>query len=153
MIEFEIDELVPHSRTMLLLDQIIHCEGESLQAEVTIRPDSLFATPQGVPSYIGVEYMAQAIAAWAGVQDRRQGRDISIGFLVGTRRYRCNKGFFPQGSRLTVYIQRELQGANGLGVFDCQITTNGIEARANLNVFQPEDVDTFLEQESAKAKV
>ncbi|NIB44237.1 hypothetical protein HBA55_31850 [Pseudomaricurvus alkylphenolicus] len=153
MIEFDVREIVPHSGTMSLLDQVLECDEEALSAIVEIRQDSLFVTEGGVPAAIGIEYMAQAVAAWAGVQDRRAGRDVSIGFLVGTRRYRSSHPFFAVGSRLRISVRRELQGDNGLSVFDCRIENDQLEVSANLNVFQPDDVDAFLEQESAKARL
>lgn len=153
MIEFDISDVVPHSGTMSLLDQIIDCDEDSLRAQVQIQADTLFATEQGVPAWIGIEYMAQAIAAWAGVQNRRAGREVNIGFLVGTRQYRSSHPYFAPGTTLTISVRQELQGDNGLGVFECRIEAGTLEVIANLNVFQPDDVDAFLEQESAKAKL
>ncbi|MBU3070631.1 hotdog family protein [Aestuariicella sp. G3-2] len=149
---YDIADLVPHSGTMSLLDDTLSSDENSLTATVGIRPDSLFATEQGVPAWVGIEYMAQAIAAFAGVQARLAGEDIRIGFLVGSRKYTCDAPYFPIGSTLTIHVARELQGENGLGVFICRITSetdsaNMIVAEANLNVFQPDDAAEFLKNE------
>lgn len=147
---YTIAQLVPHSGTMSLLDTAVHCDQHSLIAQVTIGPDTLFATDQGVPAWVGIEYMAQAVAAFAGVRAKEAGEDIRIGFLVGTRKYHCNVPFFPAGSTLTIEVAEELRGENGLGVFICRITSatnsaNMIVAEANLNVFQPDDAEEFLQ--------
>ncbi|GAB3092116.1 hotdog family protein [Aestuariicella hydrocarbonica] len=142
---YEILELVPHSGTMSLLDAVTDQTGDSLTAEVRLHRDSLFATEQGVPAWIGIEYMAQAIAAFAGVEAKAAGREIRIGFLVGSRKYTCNAPYFPLGCTLTVTVTQELQADNGLAVFVCHIAAGKITAEASLNVFQPDNVNDFLE--------
>lgn len=146
---YTIAQLVPHSGIMSLLDRTLHCDHQSLIAEVTVGSDTLFVTDKGVPAWVGIEYMAQSVAAFAGVRAKRAGEDIRIGFLVGTRKYHCNSAYFPPGSTLTIRVTEELQGDNGLGVFVCRITSaensaNMIVAEANLNVFQPDNAEEFL---------
>jgi predicted hotdog family 3-hydroxylacyl-ACP dehydratase len=154
--EFTVEEVVPHAGVMSLLDRVLDCGEDWLEAEVVINRGSLFAEErsehqQGVPAWAGIEYMAQAIAAFAGVQRRRRGLEAVVGFLVGTRRYDSSRSHFPFGSRLRVRVEREFQADNGLGVFACEIsgeTAEGAEftASAALNVFQPDNVEEFLDQ-------
>lgn len=148
-VDFHIDEVVPHAGLMSLLDRVVDFEDDRLQAEVVIGPDTLFADEKGVPAWVGIEYMAQAIAAYAGVQRRLKGLEVKVGFLVGSRRYESSQPHFPLGSRLSIEVTREFQADNGLGVFSCAIRGEGpegeqISADAALNVFQPDDVDEFL---------
>ncbi len=143
----DITDLVPHSATMSLLDQVLDHDKDSLCAQVSITKDSLFAEPAGIPAWVGVEYMAQAIAAYSGMMARSAGQKVSVGFLVGTRKYTCNQPFFPLGSTLKVSVYEELLGDNGLGVFRCKITADNIEANASLSVFQPNSLDEFLDQQ------
>lgn len=150
-IDFHIDEVVPHAGTMSLLDRVSDYGEDWLIAQVAIGPDTLFADQRGVPAWAGIEYMAQAIAAFAGVQRRQQGLEAAVGFLVGTRKYNSSHSYFPPGSSLNIEVEREFQADNGLGVFACCIrglTAEGEEivADAALNVFQPDDVQAFLEQ-------
>ena len=133
---------------MCLLDTLVEYDDNSLVAQVKITHDSCFITEHGVPSWIGIEYMAQAIAAYGGIIDRNKGRDVTIGFLVGTRKYTCNQAYFPIGSHITVHITKELESDNGLNTFSCRITEENISAEANINVFQPNDVDAFLNAEN-----
>ena len=83
-----IEELVPHTGPMCLLDRVIDAGDEHLVAEVTIRADDLFADGGAVGAWVGIEYMAQAVAAWAGWRARVQGGAPKIGLLLGTRDYR-----------------------------------------------------------------
>ena len=61
----------------------------------------------GVPAWAGVEYMAQTIAAHAGVEARARGEPPAIGFLLGTRAYSTSVEKFPNGSKLTVTVEPE----------------------------------------------
>lgn len=147
-----IASLVPHSASMLLLDRVAAVDADSLQAEVEITPASLFCGEDGVGSWIGVEYMAQAVAAYAGYQAMQAEQNFGtpkpkIGFLLGSRRYTASRGHFAIGSNLRVYVQKLLQADNGLGSFDCFIA-DGEEriATATLTVFQPPDLAKFLEE-------
>lgn len=144
---YTVAELVPHSGTMSLLDEIVTFDDESLTARLTITANTLFVTDRGVPAWVGIEYMAQTVSAYAGTLSKKTGGNIKIGFLLGTRKYHCNQPFFPLGATLTIVVQEQLQGDNGLGVFNCQIHGDGIEAYAALNVFQPNDVNEVLQHQ------
>lgn len=142
--EFQLHEVVPHSSTMSLLDEIVDYGPDWLQSRVLIHPGSLFATDQGVPSWIGLEYMAQTVAAFAGVQERLQGGAPKIGFLVGTRRYECSRPYFSVGAALSIEVREAFRAENGLGVFVCTLSGEGVQAAANINVFQPDDNTQYL---------
>jgi predicted hotdog family 3-hydroxylacyl-ACP dehydratase len=139
-------EVVPHSGAMLLLDALLHADEDRCTVRATVRPAQLFTDAAGMPGWVGIEYMAQAIAAWAGMRERRAGRPPGIGFLLGSRRYACDVPAFPIGSELTISVQAELTGDNGLGQFACCLALDGREvARANVSVFQPADAQAFLQ--------
>ncbi|MBW8843481.1 MAG: hotdog family protein [Burkholderiales bacterium] len=141
-------ELVPHAGPMCLLDRLLAAEGERLSAEVVVPAQGLFSHDGGVGAWVGIEYMAQAVAAWAGWQARQLGQPPRIGLLLGTRRYRCSVARFPAGQRLRVDIERGYQADNGLGQFECRIHADGVElASAQLTVFGPQDPSAFLNGE------
>ena len=95
----DIRRFLPHSGVMVLLDRLLEVGPEELRAEVTIRPDSVFCDGHDVPGWVGVEYMAQAIAAYAGYTAQLRGETVKIGFLLGTRRYEASCPGFAVGSR------------------------------------------------------
>ncbi len=135
-----VSELVPHAGAMSLLDRVLMVDDEHLQAEVCIRSNGLFADETGVGAWVGVEFMAQAIAAWAGWQARQHDRAPRIGFLLGTRRYDCERSRFLPGEILRIQVQKQFQADNGLGQFACQIVIDGVTvASAALTVFEPQD--------------
>jgi predicted hotdog family 3-hydroxylacyl-ACP dehydratase len=143
----DIRDLVPHSGPMVLLDRVLAADAETLCAEVTIRPGSVFCDGSGVGSWVGMEYMAQAVAAHAGYLALQRGEAVKVGFLLGTRRYESSRPAFAVGSVLQVHVRRALQGDNGLGAFECRIEdAGGVVASATVTVFEPENVDEFLQR-------
>jgi predicted hotdog family 3-hydroxylacyl-ACP dehydratase len=143
----DIRSLVPHTGAMLLLDRVLAVDADSLCAEVVIRADSLFCGGGGVGSWIGIEYMAQTIAAHAGHLARLRGEPVTIGFLLGSRRYNCARPAFAVGSVLRVFVRCLLLADNGLGSYECRIEDDyGTVATATVSVFQPANAEQFLER-------
>jgi len=139
----DIADLLPHSGNMVLLDRVIGFAENVLIAELRVRGDGLFGDDQAVPAWAGMEYMAQAVAAYAGVNAKRAGEPIKLGFLLGTRRYNSNVAEFKVGTLLTIRAELMFQDEN-LGVFECSIQGTGIEVSANLNVYQsPRAIITY----------
>lgn len=139
-------ELLPHEPPMVLLDKVISCEGSSLVAEVVISRESMFCDESGVPGWVGIEYMAQSVAAHAGALARERGDEPAIGYLLGTRSYKSAVSAFPIGSLLTIVVE-PLFVEIGLGAFACRIDMGGTVAEATINVYQPgdnspEDIDS-----------
>lgn len=134
-----IADVLPHGPSMVLLDEVVENTDDSLTAAVTIRPDSPFGVAgEGVPAHVGIEYMAQACGAFAGLQAHRTGLPVRLGFLLGTRRYQALVPWLRVGWRLTVtatVVFREGQ----MGVFDCRIHHDETEvAAAQISVYQPD---------------
>lgn len=145
----DIRSLVPHAGPMVLLDRVISVDEESLCAEVRIQSGSLFCDADGVGAWVGMEYMAQAIGAWAGYTAQLRGEPVKLGFLLGTRRYECTRPIFALGSVLRVHARRVFQDENGLGSFECCIESEeGRVATATVTVFQPPNINDFLQGSS-----
>ncbi len=145
---YDIEQVVPHRGAMRLVDRLLDWDDDRAVVEVTVPLDGMFHDDEGVPAWVGVEYMAQAIAAWAGCQARARGEAPKIGFLLGTRRYSAGTGFFAPGMVLRVEVQCELFGDNGLGSFACRILHGGETlASANVSVYQPADALAYLRNE------
>jgi predicted hotdog family 3-hydroxylacyl-ACP dehydratase len=140
--------LLPHAGAMVLLDRVLAADAESLCAETVVRAGSLFNHDgAGVGAWVGIEYMAQAIAAHAGYLARQRGEAVRVGFLLGARRYEATLPAFITGSALRVFAVRALLGENGLGAYECRIEGGGaVLATATVTVFQPDDVDDFLQR-------
>ncbi|WP_278396383.1 hotdog family protein [Stutzerimonas kunmingensis] len=149
MIDWPIAELLPHAGDMILLDGVERFDDDNVETVLQVRADGLLNTADGsLPAWVGVEIMAQSVAAFAGCHARQAGQPVELGFLLGTRSYQCNVEAFPAGADLRVRAHRSLQDDNGMGVFECHLDGPGIHAEARLNVFRPPEVASYL-QESA----
>lgn len=141
-----IADLLPHDGNMVLLDELVEQRESGVTARLQVRQDGLFDRDGQVPSWVGIEYMAQAIALYAGLKAKQAGEPIKLGFLLGTRRYQASCKGFICGSSLQVMVDEALQGSGGLRVFECTMTGDNVLVTANLQVFQPADVETFLNE-------
>lgn len=140
-----IEHLVPHRGAMSWLDRVVDAGPEHVVAEATVRADHLLLQGDRLGPTTGIEYMAQAAAAWAGWQRYcGDGGPPRIGLLLGTRRYQCKRGFVV-GELLQIRVQRQFQAENGLGQFDAEIRiADELLATASLNVFGPDNPEAFL---------
>jgi len=113
-------EVVPHRPPMLLLDRVLSYDGERVVSELVLRPDSPFAEGDEVPAIVGIEYMAQTIAAGAGLSARDKGQPARVGFLLGCRSLTIAVDSFRVGDRLTIEARRTW-GENDIGSFACKV--------------------------------
>lgn len=144
---YDVADLLPQSKQMVLLDKVIAANENVVVVELTVRDDGLFSDEhQTVPAWLGIEYMAQAVAAFSGYQRKCKGQDIDLGFLLGTRYYQCSVGQFLCGTKLTIRAEKIIEAANDMVVFDCHLHAQDIEARAKLNLLMPQDSKQFLSE-------
>ncbi len=141
-----VEEVVPHKAPMSLLRHVIAHDSEITVCDVRIESDTLFLEAGRVDAWIGLEYMAQAVAAHAGMSSRQSGKSPEIGFWLGTRR----ADFFTKGYRVgqTLHITvRHVWGEGELFSFDCSITDASkgrCLAKAQLNVYRPPNIKRML---------
>lgn len=139
---YRIEQVLPHAAPMILLDEIVDYTHDGLTAAVTIREDSRFIQAEGVPAYVGIEYMAQAIAAYGGVESLDRHEQLRIGFLLGTRKFDAYVPFFRVGECLSVMVRPLYK--EELASFACRISIAGeLVAEANVNVYQPLETPNY----------
>ena len=147
MTDWPLAELLPHAGDMILIDQVLSFDEEQIQTRLTVKPGGLFNRADGsLPAWVGIELMAQSVAAYAGCRARQKGEAVELGFLLGTRKFECNVEHFPAGTELTIHGLRSLEDDNGMGVFECHLTGSGIQASARLNVFRPPQAANYLDE-------
>lgn len=146
MRDWPIAQLLPHAGDMILLDAVETFDADSVTTRLVVRPGLLSQADGSLPAWVGVEIMAQSVAAFAGCHARQAGLPVELGFLLGTRRYQCNVEAFAPGSELRIVASRSLQDDSGMGVFECHLDGPGIHAEARLNVFRPPEVARYLEE-------
>ncbi len=129
---------VPQSATMCLLESIMAVDENSLRATVTPTRDDPFATADGIPAWTGLEWMAQAIAAWAGWHASHANRLPATGLLIGTKRFDTEVEYFALDSTHEIDIGLDFLADNGLGEFHGVIHHPGgvPMARGKLTIYQ-----------------
>ena len=143
-----IASLVPHAAPMLLLDRL--CEATATTARCEVRVGeilALFLRDDGaLPGWVGIELMAQTVAAWSGYQGHLRQEEPQIGLLLGARKYQCHLARLPAGSLLTIDCEQLLQDG-ALASFQCYLRCDGeLVAEARLSIIQPdaEQLETLL---------
>ncbi|WP_051710781.1 ApeP family dehydratase [Andreprevotia chitinilytica] len=142
-----IAELVPHSGPMRLLDAVLALAPGEIVAGVTPRADSLFCNTGQIGAWVGIEYMAQAMAALAGWEARERGEPVKPGLLLGTRKYVCHVSGFALGEPLSIHAKHDFAAGNGMTMMACEIRAadGKLLAEATLSVLQPDNFDTLLQ--------
>lgn len=145
-------DYIPHDAGMALIENISDIAEGYIECSVKTASSYLFRDENDkIPSWTGIEYMAQTIAAYAGWMDRKDGKPVSVGFLLGSRNLTLQTDFFEDE---TIYIQANLIFRNEeLGSFKCLILSEdkkSILAEAVVNVFQPENIDQFIKETNTK---
>ena len=134
-------DLVPHRAPMLLLDELIDSDDTGATCAVTSRANSMFAEGGSVPAWVALEYCAQCVAVFAGLQAQKRGEPPRLGLLVSAREITLETDTFSPGDRLVVQVRHEF-GEVRVGRFECSVTRAGQPvAKASLSVYQPEQRD------------
>ena len=135
-----IADLIPHRFPMVFLDEVTGFSPQGLTARFT--PTSgHWAGSEGLPAFMGLEIIAQAIAAHNCLLSHENDPTAPppIGVLLGTRRYQASQPNFPAGKTVTVVITEKVQDPQGFGAFDGTLYDDAkrILAQATVKVFRP----------------
>ena len=136
-----IGHLLPHDEPMILIDRAIDIQQDSIYCQVEIGEKNPFfnAESQTIPAYVGIEFMAQSVAAWSGYHAKQKGEQPPIGFLLGSRRYSSHCDRFQNGQVLDVYAEKLMED-NGMAVFTARIEfEQQVMASCQLNVYVPSE--------------
>lgn len=145
-----LEDVLLHRGPMLLLDSLISYQPERLSAAVNVSADSsFFVAPYGVPAWIAIEYMAQAIAALGGLNALGRGEPVPLGLLIGSQKFHSSCGFLRPGVELTVDVVENVAATYGLGAFEGRLFGEGVEISARLSVYVKPGGDLSLETLSA----
>ncbi|MDO9224997.1 MAG: beta-hydroxyacyl-ACP dehydratase [Pseudomonadota bacterium] len=144
-----IEELLTHRGDMLLIERVLDSGPEGIRVEAKVDGNAWYADTEGaMPAWIGIELMAQAIAALVGLKAREQRLPPRQGLLLGTRSFTTSVPAFAQHATLLVAASEVFQEDNGLAAFDARIELAGrTVAEATLKVFEPADFKAIVEQE------
>jgi len=142
-----IEQILAHRGSMLLLDQLVSFSHESATAAYTPRPDAWYADEAGnMPGWIGLELMAQTVAAHVGLLKFEQKQPQKQGALLGTRRYVAHRPWVAAGTPLSIETTLVYRDSSGIGAYDCRLfSAETTLATATLTVYEPDDFQQFLQ--------
>lgn len=136
-------EYLPHSSPMMLLDDVISVEDDSVHCRVMVSREGVlapFLTPAGdLPAWFALEIMAQTVGVWSGWHSRQRGEQSArLGMLLGARILRSQTATIACGSLLDIKMTLLLQDEK-FGSFEGEVSCTGCSlATARLNTYQPD---------------
>ena len=142
MIDYPIEDLIKHRRGMLLVDRLVSYNLSEVVVEVVLKEDASFLNKDYVPAWVGIEYAAQAVAAWAGLQAIQDDKEAKIGLLLSCRRYKSIRPRFILGEVLKVHAIEDFSDGQ-MGAYSCSIYDEAGEEimTVSLSAFMPENVE------------
>ena len=128
--------VLPHKAPMILIDELVAATDTTLTARVLLRDDSPLVQDGRISSLVAIEYMAQAIAAMAGLRELARGDPVKLGFLLGCRELTLAVPELRSGDVLTVEVEETWRTVE-LGHYQCSVSRDGRSiASGVLSVYQ-----------------
>ena len=146
--------LLPHRPPMVLIDGVEAFDPAAKRVVVSVKIDDSnpFFSDGGVPSWVAIEYMAQASAALAGLRDRMLAPECAprVGMLLGTRRMDVGLSRFVAGETYRASSECVFEDLDAAS-FQCEIrdAADRVVASATLNAYRPQDMAAFLKEHAA----
>lgn len=161
MSKSHIEPFIPQSLEMVLIDELVEVNAESIRTKAHIAHDNAFLCVDELgksrfPSYNILEIFAQSLALWRTKQEQSKAQNPNyatnttqnkskLGFLLGARGFEIFSPFVEVGEVIEAILTLNMQDENGLGVYEGQAFVNGkLVAKTALTALNPND--EFLSQ-------
>lgn len=95
-----IEMLVPHRSPMLLIDAVLSSDDQAVWAVARLQADSPFVQDGRVSTAIGLEYLAQAAAAFFTLRSTQAEAAVQQGMLIACPRLEADLPWFAAGDTL-----------------------------------------------------
>src|SRR5690625_7704790 len=112
----DISAYLPHRPPMRLVERLVSESPQTTVTEARVTEDNVFYDPAlgGVPSWVGLEYLAQTAAVWLGLDCQRHNRPVQPAFLVSSRSFDAEQPVFALGETRSEEHTSELQSRGHL---------------------------------------
>ncbi|WP_041524065.1 ApeP family dehydratase [Gilvimarinus agarilyticus] len=139
-------DYLPHQPPMRLIDTLVNNSHRDVEVLAHINSDNVFydAVRGGVPAWAGIEYMAQAAAAWVGLEDTQAGRAIDPAFLISSRQYTAHQPLFVLNTTLRVVVHADLIDGSLVAFTGCIYHGTELMAEAVFTAYRPDDVAAYM---------
>ena len=160
------DKLLVHAAPMIWLRSVEWHDACETACRAFVADLGAFRDPAGgVGAHVALEWMAQCVAAHAGLERRARGEAPCLGLLLGSKRVRFGRAAYTGRESFRVVAMRSWGGEQGAASFDCrveEIPSGKCIADARLSCFVPErgalaelmnaDRDEILEREDGELR-
>jgi predicted hotdog family 3-hydroxylacyl-ACP dehydratase len=129
-------DLVPHAPPMVLLDSLDSVDAESAVCLARVRAGGPFVVARAMPAMVGIELVAQAVAAHVGFACVSRGEPVRAGYLIGVREARMHVPSFFVDDELRVEVRRTF-GSESLASYAGPVSRAGhVAAEVTVSVLQ-----------------
>lgn len=136
-----VSEIVPHTGPAVLLDCVLSADDSGICCQAIIGPHMWFADDEGVTAAICLELMAQTVAAFSGLRNRRTGMSVEPAFLVSCRELNLEVNRLQHGDIVEIHAQVVFAGRGPLASFTCEVLRRGERlASGSVNVYEGDRV-------------
>jgi predicted hotdog family 3-hydroxylacyl-ACP dehydratase len=133
-----IEELIPHSGPMVLVDALVHWSEGEAACRLRVRERAPFVVDGKVESAVTIEYMAQTVAACLGYEELRGGAGVRVGMIIACKRFVAHADALSVGDELAIDVKR-VRGNELLSHFDCRVLREGaLFSEATLTLYHAE---------------
>ena len=143
----DISAYLPHRPPMRLVERLVSESPQTTVTEARVTEDNVFYDPAlgGVPSWVGLEYLAQTAAVWLGLDCQRHSRPVQPAFLVSSRSFDAEQPVFALGETLRISVIPNLIDGP-LVAFSGHIHDHqgALLVEAMFSAFQPQDPEAYL---------
>lgn len=120
------DRFLYHGPPMGLLDRVLEVGPDSAICSCVVdERNPFYCAQEGVPAWIGIEFMAQAIAVSAGARAVLAHQPLPLGLLLGTMAYHTRIDRFDPAATYLAHCKSLVKDDQGLGAFDCTLSLGG----------------------------
>lgn len=142
----ELEQMLPHKSSMVLVNRLISSNDHSAIVEATIKADYPF-TGESVGTWVGLELMAQSAAVLAKLTKQAHSEKASLGFLLGSRSFTAHVPKFTPGQKVTIEIELDPAGegqtmVNARGMV--KDPTGQVICEGSLTLYEPNDDALYL---------
>gem|GEM_PF-3344552 len=143
--ELNIADLIPHSGGSVLLDSIIFADNVSIKCALKVKENQRYVDAQGVETLVSLEWMAQAVAVFSGLEKRRQALESDRGdvkprrgMLISCRQLDLHLPKINIDDELEIVARMDHRSGD-IAAFSCQVFRGkDCLAEGILNVYEGE---------------
>ncbi len=115
-------DILVHAAPMIWLRSVEWHDARETGCRVAVADLGAFRDPDGgVGAHVALEWMAQCVAAHAGLERRARGEAPCLGLLLGSKRVRFARAAYTGRESFRVVAVRSWGGDQGAASFDCRV--------------------------------